>query len=136
MTPFDDDDFFGNDPFENIVREFFSPGIRRRKSNTFIMGEEEDRNIDFIEDNDYVYLIFELQGYNEKDVSIKINGNELEIKASKKENVCELENIQNYLTQKLCRGILIKKILPRFVSPKNFKQTFKNGILEVKFAKK
>ena len=40
--------FFNDDPFEDIVKEFFSP---RQRGNTeeVIKGEEEERTIDFIE---------------------------------------------------------------------------------------
>ena len=46
MGFFDDDD----DPFEGIVREFFGPSIRRGRRETIADGEEEERNIDFVED--------------------------------------------------------------------------------------
>lgn len=128
--------FFDDDPFDEIVREFFSPSISRskiRKSN-IIMGEEEDRNIDFIENDDYVYLIFELPGYSERDVDISIINRDLEIKASKKN--CEIEKVRDYLSQKLCKGEYIRKTLPKFIETKGFKYNVKNGILEIKFIKK
>lgn len=134
MTPFDNDDFFGNDSFENLVRGFFEPNIRRQRSNQVIQGEQEDRTIDFIEDDGYVYIIFELPGYNENDINVLVKGNELEIKAKKKE--CDIEKVQDYLSQKLCRGVFIKKVLPKFIVPKNFKSTMHNCILEIKFIKK
>ena len=53
--------FFDDDPFDDIVREFFggSP-VRGRKRQNVIKNEEDDRVIDFIEERDKVYLIFEL----------------------------------------------------------------------------
>ncbi|RZD30717.1 hypothetical protein CXT76_01850 [Candidatus Parvarchaeota archaeon] len=126
--------FDNKDPFEEIVRELFNGNQRQiDRSQDFIQSEEDERNIDFIEDNDYLYLIFELFGYNEKDVTVSVKGQELEIIA-KKDN-SEIEKVQDYLTKKLLNGIIIKKILPKFVNPKNFKQTMKNGILEVIFSK-
>ncbi|PXY71363.1 hypothetical protein CXX78_00735 [Candidatus Parvarchaeota archaeon] len=126
--------FDNKDPFEEIVRELFN-GTQRQidRSQDFIQSEEDERNIDFIEDNDYLYLIFELFGYNEKDVTVSVKGQELEIIA-KKDN-SQIEKVQDYLTKKLLNGIIIKKMLPKFVNPKNFKQTMKNGILEVIFSK-
>ena len=66
--PFDDD--FFNDPFENLIRDFFrgSSLEQRRRSQRFIKGEEEDRVIDFVEDGKKLYLVFELPGFDEKDV--------------------------------------------------------------------
>ncbi|MEK6914574.1 MAG: Hsp20/alpha crystallin family protein [Nanoarchaeota archaeon] len=131
MTPFDDD--FG-DPFEDIVREFF--GGRKIKRNNFFMNNENDeREIDYLEDENYIYLIFELPGFNEKDVSVIIKGNELNIKAGKRESECEGE-VQNYLIEKLCRENIIKRTLPKFVNTKNFKHSMRNGILEIMFSKK
>lgn len=126
---------FNNDPFEEIVREFFGGNQRRiGRSQDFIQGEEDERNIDFIEDNDYLYLIFELFGYNEKNIVVNVKGQELEIIARKNSN--DVEKVQDYLTKKLGNGIAIKKTLPKFVNLKNFKHTIRNGILEVIFSKR
>jgi len=136
MSPFDNN-FFGEDPFEDLIRGFFgaspeiSPDIRRYKEK-IIKGEEEERIIDFIEDNNKIYLVFELPGYNEKDVLINIKGKELEIKINKKSS----EGIQDYLIQKLHQEIFIKKILPKFINTKKFTYTMKNGVLEIIFDKK
>jgi len=136
MTPFDNN-FFGEDPFESIIRDFFGKSsVSNGRRNTIIKGEEEDRNIDFIEDNNYIYLVFELNGYNEQDVSVLVKGKDLEIKAKKSEEICDLEKVQSYLNQKLCKGIFIKKILPKFINPKKFKYNLKNGVLEIIFSKK
>jgi HSP20 family protein len=118
-------DFFGNSNRSG------NSGVRKTK---FISGEEEDRNIDFIEDEKNVYLIFELPGFSEKDIDVKIKGDELKIVAMKKG--CDLDKIQDYLSQKLCKGIKINKLLPKFIKTKNFEVSFKNGILEVLFDKK
>jgi len=135
MSPFDNN-FFEEDPFENIIKEFFGGGPfeNDKKRNMIIKGEEEDRNIDFLEDENYVYLIFEFPGYNEKDISLSIKGNQLEIKARKNEEA--YEKVQPYLNEKLYQGIFIKKTLPRFIIPKKFKHTINNGVLEIIFNKK
>lgn len=125
--------FFDDDPFEDIVREFFrdSPGNERRREQ-FIKGEDEERLVDFVEDKNKIYLIFELPGYNEKDVSIIIKGKELEITAKKSNK----EEIQDYLHQKLSQTLLIKKNLPDFINSKRFLHTLRNGVLEIIFDKR
>ena len=123
--------FFDDDPFEDIVREFFSSSPVTRHREQFIIGEDEDRIIDFVEDKAKVYLVFELPGYNEKDISVIVKGKELKITAQKSNR----ENIQDYLYQKLSQGFSIKKNLPNFVSPKNFSYTMRNGVLEIVFNK-
>ncbi len=124
--------FFDDDPFEEIVREFFgnSP-VRRTRKRQFIHGEGEDRVIDFIEDDKKIYLIFELPGFNEKDISIKIKSQTLEISAKKSNE----EGIQTYLNQKLRQGIFIKKNLPHIINKNKMKYSVNNGVLEIIFDK-
>jgi HSP20 family protein len=126
---------FDDDPFEEIVREFFggsSPNRIQSHHNQVIKGEDEDRKIDFVEDDKKIYLIFELPGYNEQDISVSVKGKELVINASKSQT----ENIQRYLTSKLKQGSQIKKTLPKFINPKKFNNTIRNGVLEVVFNKR
>ena len=128
--------FFGdNDQFEEIIREFLGNSnsrIKRGNYEEIIEGEEEERVIDFIEDENYVYLIFELPGYSEKDISISIKGRELEIIVKKK----SIGEVQDYLIEKLNNRLFIKKRLSNFIKTKNFKHTLKNGVLEIVFMKK
>ena len=127
--------FEDNDHFENIVRELFGGGasrIGRDNYEEIIESEKEERVIDFIQDENYIYLIFELPGYDEKDISISIKSRELEIIAKKR----KIGEVQNYLIQKLNNGLFIKKNLPNFIKTKNFKHTIKNGVLEIIFVKK
>ena len=127
--------FEDNDSFESLVRELFegrNSRIGRDNYEEIIEGEREERVIDFIQDENYVYLIFELPGYSEKDISISIKGRELEIVAKK----ISIGEVQNYLIQKLNNGLFIKKNLPNFIKTKNFKHTIKNGVLEIIFIKK
>ena len=126
--------FEDNDQFEDIIREFLGESnsrIRRDDYEEIIEGEVEEGIIDFIENEDYIYLIFELPGYDEKDILISIKGRKLEIIAKKRNSV----EVQNYLTQKLNTGFFINKNLPSFIKTKNFKHTVKNGILELVFIK-
>ena len=131
MGPFDDDSFDDFDPLNSIVREFFG-GTPRRYREEFIRNEEEERVIDFIEGKDRIYLIFELAGFNEDDVFVSVSGKTITIEATKK----NLEEIKEYLSQKLRKGIKYRQTLPESANPKKFKYTLKNGILEVVFDRK
>lgn len=126
--------FDEDDPFENIVRELFehNPSQVSNGSREFIRGEEEDRKIDFIETKDKLFLVFEIPGYSEEDVKVEIKKGEIIVKAKKK----NINEIPQYLYNKLSREFYVKKSLPKFVNHKKFKYTFKNGILEIVFDKK
>lgn len=129
--------FFGDDPFDEIVREFLGKDLSQRKPSqngrdTFIQGEKEERDIDYVEDENHVYLIFEIPGFSEQDVSVNIRGKEIEIKTSKPDDA----KMQDYLAGKLRKGMQIEKTLPDYVKTKNFDQTIKNGVLELTFKKK
>lgn len=124
--------FEDEDPFDDILREFFGANSRgRRTKEPFIRGEEEDRVIDYVEDDEKLYLIFELPGFTDKDISIKVKNREIEITA-KKENE---DNIQDYLNQKLRQGIVIRKRLPDYIDIENMTYYVNNGILEIVFNK-
>lgn len=131
--------FDENDPFEDIVREFFggtsppSRGSRRRvsKDSDVISGEEDERTIDFIESKDNFFVVFELGGYDKSDVKLEMKGNKLIVTAHKKPT----EKTQDYLSEKLSAGISITKILPDYIKSKNYNHTFVNGVLEVSFKK-
>lgn len=123
---------FGNDPFDEIVRQFFGHDpFGNSNKDQIIQGEEEDRRIDFIEDEKNAYLIFELPGYKESSIKVIQKGKEFLIEAKEKPK----ENTTPEIAEKLSQGILIKKNLPQELKNKKFKWTFKNGILEVCFTK-
>ena len=128
--------FFDDDGFEDIVREFFGEGrtnnySKRKNRETIIRGEEDERDIDFVEDKDRFYIIFELPGYTEKDIIVLVQGSVLEIRAKKKNG----EEMQDYLSQKLQRGEIIRKEIPKFIKTKKFSYNMRNGVLEVTFNK-
>ena len=128
MSFFDD-----NDGFDSIIDQFFggnSPGNRRRQE--FIQGEEEDRNIDFIESKDNVYFVFELPGYSEKEVMVVVKGKELEVNAMKRNG----EGVAGYLVEKLRKGVAFRRELPKVVDSKKFSHTMRNGVLEIKFRRR
>lgn len=127
-------DFFEDDPFEEIVREFFGHnGIskQRPRRETAITGESEERIIDAIQDEENSYLIFELPGFNEEDVSINIKGAIIEIIVKKK----NVEEIKDYLAERLSHGFKYSRKLPNFISTKDYGYTLKNGVLEIKFGR-
>lgn len=124
--------FFDDDPFESILGEFFGTPRRTTRREAFIRGEEEERVIDFIETDDNVYLIFELQGFDEKDVAVVVGGKSIEITAQKR----NLEGVKDYLSQKLSKGVHYKRTLPDFINPKKFTHSLRNGILEIVFEKR
>ena len=128
------DDWFNEDPFDSILKDFFGERSPRRtqRKEFEIANEEEDRLIDFIEAPEKVFVIFELPGYSEKDIAVAVKDRKLEVQAQKRNN----EGMQDYLAQKLRRGEIIKKSLPDFINTKKFSHTFKNGILEVALDKK
>jgi HSP20 family protein len=124
--------FFDDDPFEDIVKEFFGNRARTSSSGNFIKGEQEERVIDYIEEDDLVYLVFELPGYSKEDINVEIKGREIEISAVK-ENT---QNIRPAIAQKLRKGTFFRKTLPPGIKVKKYDQIFNNGILELRFKKK
>jgi HSP20 family molecular chaperone IbpA len=127
--------FFEDDSFEDIINEFFGRPAKRNSKYSqeqFIEGEQEDRNIDFLEDEDTIYLVFELPGYTEKDIVVGISNKKLKISAKR----LSPDNVQSYLQPKLSNGISISKTIPETVKTNNFTKTIRNGILEIKLPKK
>ena len=126
-------DFFDeDDPFGDIVRDFFGQKPNLHSSENIIKGEDDERIIDFIEIKDRLFLVFELPGYSKKDIKVEIKKREIEIIAKKN----NFENVQEYLARKLSGGEYFKKILPSFVNHKKVNHTFKNGVLEIYFEKR
>ncbi len=121
---------FNNDPFEDIVNQFFGNQVRSRRR-TKRAVEEEEQNTQFIEEENCVYLIIELPGYSEKDINLSVDDDTISVSAKTKQVVA-----QDYLAQKQREGITIEQIIPENIKTKNFKKTFRNGILEVTFEKR
>ena len=129
MGFFDDD----NDPFESIVKEFFqgTRPARTTSSRDFLKSEKEERVIDYIEEGKTIHFVFELFGYNKEDIKVEAGKGFVEVEAKKK----NMEKVQDYLVNKLSRGMKIKKEVPG-LKVKKYKWTFKNGVLEVEVEKK
>lgn len=124
---------FDNDPFEDIVKQFFgnSATVRRRRSVDRIRDEEE-QNTQFIEDEEYIYFIMDLPGYAEKDIRISVKENILLVSAK----ASQKPETQDYLAQKHREGITTQQQIPYNIKNKNFSKTFRNGVLEITFIKK
>ncbi|MEK6894014.1 MAG: Hsp20/alpha crystallin family protein [Nanoarchaeota archaeon] len=126
MSFFDD-----HDPFEDIVNQFFGGNnIRRRPVRK--LRESEEESSEFIEEKNNVYFITELPGYNEEDIEIKLKDDFMVITAKTNK---ESQN-QDYMAQKHKEGITLREKIPEGIKNKDFKKTFRNGILEVTFNKK
>lgn len=123
---------FEDDPFEDIVNQFFGNSERIRRSRIKRFVDEEDQNSQFIEEDNYIYLIVELPGYSEKEISVSIKGDRIVISAKSSQRI----EAQDYLEQKRREGIMIEQILPDNIKTKNFTKTFRNGVLEVTFEKR
>lgn len=121
--------FFDEDPFEDFVHEFFSqPGVRRKRES---VSDEEDRIMHLIESDAIIFLTVELPGFEEDDIEVSVNDRSLAIEARTKKE----KGMRDYLSQKLAQGIHIRKVLPTDVNAKKARHTFRNGILEISFAK-
>ncbi len=132
MGFFDEDN---GDPFDEMIRQFFGDqtkvSTRTSRKNKIIEGEEDERMIDFIEDDKNTYVIFDLPGYRKEDVRVLVEGEEIEVIARRKVG----ESVPNYLANRLNSGIELKKPLPKNLKKKKYFWTFNNGVLEVVFEK-
>ncbi|MCW8966772.1 MAG: Hsp20 family protein [Candidatus Pacearchaeota archaeon] len=125
--------FFDDDPFEDIMRNFFgqSSGYSRDRSNEVISGESDERMIDFIETDKEAFLIFELPGYRKEDVNVEVSKTEIRVVAKRKVG----ESVAEYLVQKLSNGVELVKPLPKMIQKKKHELNFSNGVLELRFKK-
>lgn len=129
MGFFDDS---GQDPFEDILNEFF--GNRRVKtssSGNVVRSEKEEREIDYIEEKENIYFVFELPGFDKRDVEVNLKGDNLNVLVEKK----KIGEIKSYLKDKLGAGISFNKKIPVKIK-KEINWTFNNGILEVELERK
>lgn len=132
-------DPFGNDPFEDIVREFFGQsarGVRGSRgggrSSRRITPRGDNKTGSFIETDKEIYVIFELPGYKEEDITVNVNDRVIEVIAKKK----NLEKVQSYLKEKFSQESNVRKSLPENANKNKYDYKLKNGILEIKFNKK
>ena len=124
--------FFDDDPFEDIMKNFFGQDTRyRQRNNEVISGEQDERMIDFIDTDKEAFLIFELPGYRKEDVKVEVTKSDIRVIARRKVG----ESVADYLAHKLSNGVELVKPLPKFLSKKKYELNFSNGVLELRFRK-
>lgn len=123
--------FFDDDPFEDIVSQFFGNGSPRRRYKRS-QNEEEERSVDYIESDDFIYVLLEFPGYNEEDISLQVDGGVLEVNGKKK----DFEGVKEYLVQRFSESMIYQKKLPENIKAKEFDYSVKNGIIEIRFRRK
>ena len=124
----------GNDPFEEIFKEFFDGSSGRPTTSSgrnVVSSESEERVIDYIEEDRNIYFVFELPGFSKGDVEVNVKGNNLIINVKKN----NLGSLKNYVKEKLSQEIEFRKNIPVKVDRKYISE-FNNGILEVQFKRK
>ncbi len=119
--------FFDNDPFEDIIKEFFSGRSGSNvSSRTFRNNIEESSN--FVQSDKNVYFVLDLSGKQSVNVEVK---DEL----VRNEYGEQVHTGKKALVIKSSEGDVLQYALPKKIKSKNFHWNFKNGILEVKFKK-
>ena len=81
--------------------------------------ETREPLVDVLDEGDRVVVIAELPGIDEKDIRLRVEGDILEIAAASRD-----------------RKYLKEILLPAFVQPETLESSYRNGILEIKMAKK
>jgi HSP20 family protein len=98
-----------------VVEQF---GNIRETASGAVVTETREPLVDVLDEGDHIVVIAEMPGVEEGDVHVKVEGDILEIAASK--------GARQYRKEVL---------LPTMVSPENVVTSYRNGILEVKLAK-
>ncbi|RLG41604.1 MAG: hypothetical protein DRN78_04080 [Thermoproteota archaeon] len=117
--------------FGELEDESFSYASEEDSPNDFVVGfpsssenvrkvggaplELEEQGVDVIELEDEIIIVADLPGVRRNDISVKVRGNELTIRA---------------------KDFLKKLQLPMEIDPKRTKATYRNGILEVRISKR
>ncbi len=117
--------------FGELEDEPFSHASEEDSPNDFVIGfpsssenvrkvggaplELEEQGVDVIELEDEIIIVADLPGVRRSDISVRVRGNELMIRA---------------------KDFLKKLQLPMEIDPKRTKATYRNGILEVKISKR
>ncbi len=83
------------------------------------MTETREPLVDVLDEGDRVVVLAELPGIDEKDIRLRVEGDILEIAAATRD-----------------RKYLKEVLLPALVQPETLESSYRNGILEIKLAKK
>src|SRR5579864_158375 len=90
---------------------------------------------DVQEDENHLYLDFELPGINEKDVKVTLENNVLTVEGERKQE--KKSDKGNWLHQECFYGTFSRSFtLPGTVNADSVEATFNNGVLEVRIEKK
>ncbi len=119
--------FFDDDPFDDIVKEFFGGGASKRFSSRKFGNVEDTSNL-FVEGSKFTYLVLDLSGKRDINVDIKdhVVRNRYGEKVSTGKKIVISDSIGGEVTE---------YALPKKLKTKDFQWNFNNGILEVKFKK-
>ncbi len=93
--------------------------IRKTEKGSVEVAEAREPLVDVFDERDYLMVIAELPGVEEKDIHLEIKGDILEVKAEGKDRKYNKE-----------------VLLPSEVEADSLKTGYKNGVLEIKLTKK
>lgn len=112
--------FFNEDPFDDLIREFFNHGGSNRRSSKKYYSDYNEASENLVESSKSYYFVMELPSFKNVEIGEKISGDSGKVKILK----IILDDDEE-----------ISYILPKKVKTKDYTHTFKNGILEVEFQK-
>ena len=115
------------DPF---MDEFFRfPSIFTDESGVFTP------RVNIREDEDHVWLTFELPGMNKEDIKVSLQNNVLTVSGSREEKTEEKD--KNYVRTEISTGRFRRSFnLPQQVNVESINAEYKNGMLEVRLDKR
>ncbi|MDP3064090.1 MAG: archaeal heat shock protein Hsp20 [Chloroflexota bacterium] len=99
-----------------VVEQF---GNIRETPSGAVVAETREPLVDVLDEGDHILVIAEMPGVDEADVRVKVEGDILEIAASTGEREYRKE-----------------VLLPSAVDPKSLQSSYRNGVLEIRLAKR
>ncbi|MGC8699602.1 MAG: Hsp20/alpha crystallin family protein [Candidatus Micrarchaeia archaeon] len=128
---------------ELAVRDFFEPYDPFREFERFerlfsfprLFSDFSMPDIDVIDEGDSLKVKADMPGVDKQDIKIRVNGNNLTIKAEKEEEK-EDKDKNYYYKERSSRHYYRTITLPAEVDAKSAKASMKNGILEISLKKK
>jgi HSP20 family protein len=122
-----------HDPFEALVRDFFSPFSLLPRDFAFIGGDFTPR-VDVTETDKEVRVTAELPGVDEKDIALELDENALILSGEKKEEH-EEKSRTGYRLERAYGSFRRVIPLPSRVDVEKVHAEFKRGVLSVKLPK-
>ena len=114
------------DPFEELKR------IQSRINRLFeeFGGFGFEMPADVIDEGDKIKVVLDLPGFRKEDVEIYVEGNDLVIRATRKEEVGEKKG--NFIRKERRYGEVYRRIpLPEGLEIEKAKASYNNGVLEI-----